>query len=174
MTTSATYPNDVTIKGTLNAANVNLNASGKNSDISPTADIDFDKLEHLHPINVERVQLGTTAVTDVSTQFAHIAKGATGSVLNVLAVCSVVPTAAGPTMTIMVRKGLTDVLSAAIVLSTTNTAFVAVAGTVVTTAVKDYTAGDVLNVTFTPTTHTSDMVQNPGVMIYVREDAMPT
>jgi len=171
MTTSATFPNDVTIKGTLNAASVNLNASAKNSDISPTADLDYDKLEHLHAIHVERVQLGTTAITDVSTHIAHIAKGATGSVLAVEIACGVVPTAAGPTQTIDVKKGTSSVLNTTVVLSSANTEFVSVSGSLLTTAVKDYTAGDVLVVTMTPTTHTSDIVQSPGVTIYVREDA---
>jgi len=171
MTTSATYPNDVTIKGTINAARVNFNEQVKNSDISPTADFDYEKLEHLHAIHVERVQLGTTAITSVSTHIAHIAKGATGSVVAVKIACGIVPTGAGPTQTIDVKNGTTSVLSTTVVLSSANTEFVSVSGTIVTTAVKDYTAGDVLVVTMTPTTHTSDIVQSPGVTIYVREDA---
>ena len=167
MTTSATFPNDVTIRGMINAGSVNFNEQVKNSDISPTAHLDYDKVEHLHAIQIERQGISTTA----STHIAHIVKGAFGSVVAVRVACAVVPsTDSAAACVIDVKKGTTSVLTETITLDNTKTAYLSISGTIVTSGVKDVVAGNILVVTITPTTHTSDCVESPGVTIYVRED----
>ena len=132
---------DLHITGALTMGELGIpDSTITNADVEADADIDASKLEHSH--RGLHTQNGTAVA---ATEVMHVVYGATGTIKAVKA-GSVVAATGNATMTVDVKKNGTTVLSAPIVLDSTNTAYIVEAGMpTVTTLV----AGDVLTAVVT-------------------------
>jgi len=133
-----------------------------NTDIEAAAGIAASKLEH--PVYACYGQSGAAVAATVPI---HTVVGATG-VIESVKVGSIVACTGNAEITVDVKKNGTTVLSAAIVLDSTNTARIAESGTLSVTAL---VAGDLLEVVVAVNAGTGALGTGLFVQVKSREDA---
>ena len=157
---------DVQINGDLKMDSLQI-PSGTlvNSQVSAAADIDAVKLEHRHMSSYSQ-DLDTESVPE--DRMLHIVYGNTGAITSFEAGSSTI-CAGDATITVDLRKnGVTNsLLTAAIVLDTNNTGYIAEGSTIDTAEVED---GDVLHVIIT-TAGTSAAGKGVFCTLGLNEDA---
>jgi len=133
------------------------------------AGISASKIEQQYPLNVV---FGTTEIPTTHRRLLHIARGA-GSLLSVEAAMNTLPSSAAQ-VEVTVLKSIsgstgTAMTSADVVLSSTCTARVMVAGTVGSTAAAAYADGDIIMADIQASTGT--VGAGLVLTVMVREDA---
>lgn len=159
-------PNDVHIAGALSCQTlVPSSGSVGNSSVAASAGISASKLQKRTYAHYEQVH-GTAATTQ--RIFIHRVKGATG-VINSFKCGSSVLNIGAATISVQLKKNGSNILSAATVLDTSNTAFIAedAAGFTSTALV----AGDVLEVDITATAGGGTLGQGFFCVAEIDEDA---
>lgn len=160
------HEGDLRVTGDLSSKTLQIPASTiVNSHISSAAGISASKVEHRLTKTYSQ-ELDTTSVSE--ERVLHIVYGATGDIISFEAGSSTA-CVGDATITVDLRKNgvTTSLLTAAIVLDTSNTAYVAEGGTIDTAEVED---GDVLHAIFT-TAGTSAVGKGVFCTLQLNEDA---
>jgi hypothetical protein len=163
---------DVFVAGELSSRTMGIpDSTVVNADVSASADIDAEKLEH----QFQKVYAQEADTQTVAEQYVvHVCHGSTGTIEAFeagLATASSNTTQTVGADLINHRAGTTaSVLTAAITLDSGNTAHVTEAGTIDTSAIQD---GDVLSVKITATDDDGTNVVGKGAFasVKLREDA---
>jgi len=134
--------------------------------VAANADITSTKIEHQHrPIYAQ--ESATTAIAETRT--IHVVRGTSGKVDDFRA-GSIVAATGNATMTVDLKKNGTTVLSAAIVLDSTNTARVPEAAVIDPNA-QDLVVDDVLEIAITVAAGTGALGQGLFAVPTIREKA---
>lgn len=146
-------------RGTVTFLDLKPNAGCiENQHVAADAAIEATKLKHQHRVAI--AQESATTVTD-ETKTVHVVKGTTGTLKTIKAGC-VVPCVGGDTITIDLLKAGVSVLTAKITLTSSQSAYALLAGTIDTAALA---ADDVLEIEIDAVAAGGTM--GKGVFVYV-------
>lgn len=156
---------NVHVTGGLSANSMTIpSGSVDNAKIAAGADISASKLEHQHQITL--AQDNGSAAT-AQTRVVHVVYGTAGTLVAVQAGCET-PCVGDSTIDVDVHKNGSSILSAAIELSSSESAYELVDGTIATATLA---ADDVLEVVISVTAGTGTLGQGVFANLVVREDA---
>jgi len=153
------------IVGTLSATAMTL-PSGcvDNAKVAAAAGVDASKLEHQHQITLAQDN-GSAAVAQ--TRVVHVVYGATGTLLALQAGCET-PNVGDATITVDLHVNGSSVLSAAIELSSSQSAYELVEGVISSAGLS---ADDVIEIVIAVNAGTGTLGQGVFANLVLREDA---
>lgn len=157
---------DLRVRGTLVPDTLRYPAASlANADVSASAAIATTKLRHRH---VRSWQQPNTAAT-AETRTIHVVT--LPGLINAVKVGSIAAAIGDSTVTVDVKKNNTSVLSSTVTLNSSNTARIAVAGTV-SGAQDDVVVGDWIEVVITVSAGTGTLPTGVFVQVEIDEDGI--
>lgn len=160
-----TITGDLHVAGNINSRTMSIPAGTvEDDDVKAAAGLAASKLEHQHQKVYAQESSAAAAAED---RVVHVVYGATGSIVGFEA-GSVVACVGDSTITIDLHKNGSSILSAAIVLDSTNTAYIVETGAIDTSTLAD---GDVLEIVITVSAGTGTLGKGLFASVILREDA---
>jgi len=153
------------VVGTLSSTAITLPSSCvDNAKVAAAAGVDASKLEHQHQITLAQ---DNGAASAAQTRVVHVVYGATGTLLAFQAGCETA-CIGDSTIDVDLHVNGSSVLSAAIELSSSESAYELVEGTI---SSADLTADDVIEIVITVTAGTGTLGEGVFANLVLREDA---
>lgn len=165
-TSSSIQDGDLRVRGTLVPDAMRYPAASiVNADISAAAAIETTKLRHRHVRSW--AQPNTAATAETRTLHVVMLPG----LINAVKVGSIAAAIGDSTVTVDVKKNNVSVLSSTVTLNSSNTARIAVSGTV-NSAVDDVVAGDWIEVVITIAAGTGTLPTGVFVQVEIDENGI--